>query len=106
MRSPESPMWCQWRRGHSAVLIIAPHGGRRPPATRLGVSRGGRKVNDLYTADLAAELADELGAACVVNASLDRNQLDLNRISQVTARAAWFLTLIEELLEDILARHP
>ena len=63
-------------------------------------------MNDLRTADLAEELADALGAACIVNPTLDRNQLDLNRISQVTARAPWFLALIEALLDDILARHP
>ena len=105
MTSPEPPAWCHWRRGRSAVLVIAPHGGRRPPASHETPGRGGRRVNDLYTAELADELVDALGAACVVNRSLDRNQLDLNRISQVTARAAWFLALIEELLDDILAHH-
>jgi len=86
-------------------VVVAPHGGRRPPAAHEGSGRSARKVNDLYTADLAEELADALGAACVVNRSLDRNQLDLNRISQVTTRAAWFLALIEMLIDDALVHH-
>lgn len=102
----QPPAWCQWRRGQSAVLVVAPHGGRRDPAGSL--MRGGlrtRKVNDLHTADLAAELADLLDAGLITNPAVDRNQLDLNRISQVAIRAPWFLTLIESLLDDILARH-
>jgi hypothetical protein len=62
-------------------------------------------VNDLYTADLAEELADALGASLIVNSAVDRNHLDLNRISQVAARAGWFLELIEALVDAILARH-
>jgi hypothetical protein len=106
------PAWCRWRAGRSAVLIVAPHGGRR--AAQPGASRGAgapyagaytRKVNDLYTADLAEELAESLAAGVIVNPEVDRNHLDLNRVSQVAARAPWFLALIEALLEDILARH-
>jgi hypothetical protein len=108
MTAIDPPAWCRWRRGGSAVLVIAPHGGRReplPPAPRPGQHARGRKVNDLHTADLAAELADTLDASLIVNPALDRNQLDLNRISQVAARAPWFLALIETLLADTLARH-
>src|SRR5262249_32440245 len=104
MTSLAAPTWCRWARGDSALLVIAPHGGRRPALSRGGAGRSMRKVNDLFTADLAEELAAALGAAYVVNPALDRNQLDLNRISQVTARAAWFLALIEELLAHALAR--
>lgn len=107
-----TPAWCRWRHGHSAVLVIAPHGGRReplpPPGRPAPGARPGpreRKVNDLHTADLAEELADALDASLIVNPAIDRNQLDLNRISQVAARAPWFLALIETLLENILARH-
>jgi hypothetical protein len=46
-----------------------------------------------------------LGAGLISNPAIDRNELDLNRISQVAVRAPWFLTLIETLLGDILARH-
>jgi len=107
MTEPNVPEWCRWRAGRSAVLVIAPHGGRRPFA-HSGAARetpGPRKVNDLYTAGLAEELADALDGALIVNPTLDRNQLDLNRISQVAARAPWFLALIDALLDDILARH-
>jgi hypothetical protein len=108
MESMQAPLWCQWRRGRSAVLVIAPHGGRREPAVarRPGAGARPRKVNDLHTADVAVELADALDASLIVNPTLDRNQLDLNRITQVAARAPWFLALIEALLDDILTRHP
>ena len=41
----------------------------------------------------------------IVNPLLDRNHLDLNRISQVTRAAAWFPALIERLLAPLLDRH-
>ncbi len=105
----EPPEWCQWRSGRSAVLVVAPHGGRR--GAHHGDGREAvpvhtsRKVNDLFSAEIAVELADVLDASLVVNAAFDRNRLDLNRISQVTTRAPWFLALLERLLGDILARH-
>jgi hypothetical protein len=110
MNGVQAPAWCRWRRGTSAVLVVAPHGGRREPVPPVpggthNTGRG-RKVNDLHTADLAEELADTLDAALIVNPALDRNRLDLNRISQVTARAGWFLALIEALVDEILAQHP
>ncbi|MGH7785250.1 MAG: hypothetical protein ACRERC_00190 [Candidatus Binatia bacterium] len=101
MQPDAVPAWCRWRAGSGPLLVVAPHGGRRD-----AVVRPGRKVNDLHTADLADELARALDASLVVNPSLDRNQLDLNRISQVTARAPWFLALLETLIEQILAGHP
>jgi len=108
MTAIEAVAGCRWRRGRSALLVIAPHGGRRdplPPGFRSPHGTRARKVNDLHTADLAEELAEALDAGFIVNPVLDRNQLDLNRISQVAAHAPWFLTLIETLLEPILARH-
>ena len=36
---------------------------------------------------------------------MDRNHLDLNRLSQVSANAPWFLEMILERLADIVARH-
>jgi len=111
MTTIATPPWCRWREGRSAILVVAPHGGRRDPqpgALPARAPRGGvhtRKVNDLHTAALAEELAETLDAALIVNPAVDRNHLDLNRISQVTARAPWFLALIEALLGDILTRH-
>jgi hypothetical protein len=54
---------------------------------------------------LALALADRLEASLLVNRSLDRNVIDLNRISQVVRHAPWFVTLIEDLVADILDRH-
>ena len=39
------------------------------------------------------------------NPELDRNDLDLNRISQVTRCAVWFPALLERLIAAILERH-
>jgi hypothetical protein len=50
-------------------------------------------------------MAERLDASFVINESLDRNELDLNRISQVTRRAPWFFELIEHLLGRILDRQ-
>src|SRR5690606_17122256 len=77
------------------------HGGRRPP----DAMRRGAKVNDLHTAALAEELAGALGAGLLINTALDRNLLDLNRISQIAARAPWFAAALERLLGAALARH-
>src|SRR5579862_8152669 len=106
MTTDEIPPWCAWRRGRSAALIIAPHGGRRASGALGAAAWRERKVNDLHTAHVATELADVLDGALIVNPTLDRNELDLNRISQVAGRAPWFLALIEMLLDDILLRHP
>lgn len=62
-------------------------------------------MNDLHTATLAEGLAGDLRASFLINAELDRNRVDLNRISQVRAGASWFLALIEDLLGRILDRH-
>jgi hypothetical protein len=64
------------------------------------------RVNDLHTADLALDLADRLQASWIVNRDLDRNELDLNRISQVARHAPWFLEIIADLLQGILDHHP
>jgi hypothetical protein len=78
-------------------LLVAPHGGRRSRASALDVDDP-RKVNDLYTAELTLELAQRLQAAAIVNRGQDRNHLDLNRVSEVRARAPW---LIDLLLDDV-----
>lgn len=96
------PGWCRVRRGGSALLLVAPHGGARQTARPLGRHV---KVNDLHTAALAEELATALDAGMVANAVLDRNQLDLNRVSQVARDAPWFPSLLEALIAEILSRH-
>jgi len=68
-------------------------------------ARRPRKVNDIYTADLSFRLARELDASFLVNETVDRNELDLNRISQIVRRAPWFLDVIEHLIGRILDRH-
>ena len=99
---PQVPEWCRVRRGGSAVLLVAPHGGARQAGEP---ARRGAKVNDLHTAALAAELAADLDAGLIANPVLDRNQLDLNRIAQVARAAPWFPALLEDLIAGILARH-
>ena len=92
------------RRGRAPLLIIAPHGGRRHPSRRPWTS-GALRVNDLHTADLAFELADRLDADAIVNDEIDRNDLDLNRIPQIRARAPWFLDLIADHLSALRQRY-
>src|SRR5215470_17146248 len=103
--APGVPTWCEWGSGQSAMLVVAPHGGRRTRIVRLP-DGGGPKVNDLHTADLARCLAERLDASFIVNTKLDRNELDLNRLSQVLRNAPWFLQLLQHTLTAILARHP
>ncbi len=97
----QPPSWCRWRAGTSSVLLIAPHGGAQASDAPVR----GRRVNDLHTAEIAEELADALDASLIANPVVDRNTLDLNRLSQVTADASWFLDLIEHLVAHILTHH-
>jgi hypothetical protein len=90
--------------GRTPLVLVAPHGGRRDPVRRPW-SSGRLKVNDLHTADLAEELASLTGAAALVNASADRNDVDLNRVSEAHERGGPFLDALAELLETTLARH-
>ncbi len=83
-------------------MLVAPHGGRRPADAPI---RDSLKVNDLYTAELTTLLAARTGSYALVNQAGDRNDLDLNRISQVRARASWFLDALVELLSTLVARH-
>jgi hypothetical protein len=94
---------CHVRRGRGNILFVAPHGGRRPPADPT--SPRDRKVNDLYTADLTAQLAAALDASALINDQRDRNELDLNRIGQVKRQARWFLDLLLNELGDLLIQH-
>jgi hypothetical protein len=94
--------WLETIAGDAPLLLIAPHGGRAGHATRALLNP---KVNDLYTAEITRELAAMLGAPALINAAMDRNHLDLNRLSQVTANAPWFLDAIVSHIEEIVARH-
>ena len=90
--------------GAAPLVLVAPHGGRRDPVLRPWRD-GGLKVNDLHTAALTAELADATGASALVNAGLDRNDTDLNRIVEAAERAPRFLELLAAILEEKLAAH-
>lgn len=90
--------------GATPLLLVAPHGGRRDPARRPW-REGGLKVNDLHTAALTLELAAATGASALVNAALDRNETDLNRITEAAARAPRFLELLAELVTRLLRAH-
>lgn len=78
----ELPPYLDYREGSRPVVIVAPHGGRRA----RGVKRSDG-INDIYTAELAHLLAERLDAYALVNARLDRNDIDLNRISEIVTRA-------------------
>ncbi len=96
------PDWIETHTGSAPLLLLAPHGGRR-----AGTRHPGRhKVNDLHTAELTRELAAACDATSVVNGTRDRNELDLNRISQVCERGRWLLDLLADTLEAMLARSP
>lgn len=97
------PDWCRWRSGTRPLLLIAPHGGCADTSTARALET---KVNDVHTAELTWELAHALDAAAIVNPWLDRNRLDLNRITQVLRDATWFPALIERLLAPLLDAHP
>lgn len=88
--------------GEVPILLVAPHGGRRPADAPILDSI---KVNDLHTADLTTELATRLRAYALINHSYDRNDLDLNRISQVRTHAPWLLSALEELLSRLVEHH-
>jgi len=100
--APKRARWLQEVEGDAPVFLIAPHGGRAGPAACATVNP---KVNDLHTAEITRELAFRLGAGALINARMDRNRLDLNRLSQVTSEAPWMLELIAARLERIAARH-
>jgi hypothetical protein len=88
--------------GTEPILFVAPHGGRRPPEAPILDSI---KVNDLHTAELTSELAHLTGGYALINHAYDRNEIDLNRISQVRKAAPWFLAALEELLAVVVAQH-
>ena len=96
------PPWMHFIDGEAPILFVAPHGGRRPADAPI---KDSIKVNDLHTAELTAELADRTQGYALINQALDRNEIDLNRISQVRVRAAWFLEALVELVSSLMERH-
>lgn len=84
--------------GTGPVLLVAPHGGRRPPGP------AGRRTNDLHTAELTRELAGRTGAPAIINTSIDRNDIDLNRVSDVRRSARVLFTMIREEVDGMIAR--
>ncbi|MEO6027486.1 MAG: hypothetical protein ABIR79_11525 [Candidatus Binatia bacterium] len=101
MASSEVPSWIEVTHGSTPILLVAPHGGRRYDVRIPGQ----HKVNDLLTAELTRELASACGASTIVNAHLDRNTLDLNRVSQLRRNAPWMVDLLAETLARLVARH-
>lgn len=97
-----SAAWLETHDGDAPLLLIAPHGGQAGPAARALLHP---KVNDLHTADITRELSGRLGAGAIINSGMDRNRLDLNRLSQVIDAAPWMLDLIAGRLERIVERH-
>jgi hypothetical protein len=90
--------------GSSALILVAPHGGRRDYERRPWGSAP-LKVNDLHTASLTDELAAATGASALINDDLDRNDTDFNRLAAAHERSPEFLQALADLLSDTLARH-
>jgi hypothetical protein len=93
------PPWLEIINGSAPILLIAPHGGRAGAAARAMLHP---KVNDLQTAEITRELTSRLGARALINTAMDRNELDCNRLSQISQRAPWLLELIADQVVDIL----
>ncbi len=91
------PPWIETREGRSGIIVLAPHGGRRRRPIRRGDS-----VNDLYTAEIATELAERLDAPAFINHGLDRNESDLNRISHLARDQGWLLEALRERVEALV----
>ncbi len=96
------PAWIKYVPGQSPIVLVAPHGGRRPADAPI---KDSIKVNDLYTAELTEELAARTSGYALINHAHDRNALDLNRVSQVRTHAPWFLDALVELASTLVERH-
>ncbi len=90
--------------GTIPLILVAPHGGHRDYANRPWGS-GRLRVNDLHTASLTRELAAATGAAALINDTLDRNDVDLNRLSAACDRAPAFLERLADCIAAALAAH-
>ena len=91
--------WLEIVDGDAPILLIAPHGGRAGAAARATLHP---KVNDLETAEITREIAIRLGAPALINVAMDRNELDCNRLSQLSQRAPWLLDIIAEHVAGII----
>lgn len=90
--------------GSTPLVLVAPHGGRRDHVRRpWGATR--LRVNDLHTASLTRELAAATGAAAVINADLDRNDVDLNRLSAAHDLAPAFLEHLADRVSAAVMAH-
>ena len=96
------PAWMTFTAGEVPIVLVAPHGGRRLADAPITDSI---KVNDLHTAELTQDLAVQTHSYALINHSHDRNELDLNRVSQVRQEAPWFLRALVELLSALTAQH-
>ncbi|HKV55137.1 MAG TPA: hypothetical protein VJN94_10920 [Candidatus Binataceae bacterium] len=96
------PAWLETIRGDAPVLLIAPHGGRAGPAARATLHP---KVNDLETAEITRQIAHRIGATALINAAMDRNEIDCNRLAQLVERAPWLLELIADELSAMIGHH-
>ena len=96
-----TPSWLAVHPGRRPLLLFAPHGGRRHAPRQPGR----HKVNDLHTAELTRELASRWDATAIVNDTRDRNELDLNRISDVRRQAPWLPRLLADVLASMVEEH-
>src|SRR3984957_18782917 len=94
--------WLEMVEGDAPILLIAPHGGRAGAAARATLHP---KVNDLETAAITRDLANRFHATALINARMDRNEIDCNRLSQIAARAPWMLDLIADRISQIVDHH-
>jgi hypothetical protein len=101
-RTTSPAEWLELIDGDAPLLLIAPHGGRAGSAARATLHP---KVNDLETASITRELAERTGAIALINFAMDRNELDCNRLAQVSNRAPWLLDLIADRVSAIVERH-
>ncbi len=94
--------WLQVVEGRAPILLIAPHGGRAGQAAR---ARLHPRVNDLHTAEITRELSRRLHAHALINAGMDRNALDCNRVEEIARKAPWVLAMMARRVEELIARH-
>jgi hypothetical protein len=99
---PVLPDWMRYIEGEVPIVLVAPHGGRRPTDAPI---RDSVKVNDLHTAEMTAELAARTRSYALINQSLDRNEIDLNRVSQVRTDAPWFPIALVVILSHLLEQY-
>ena len=101
-RNPQIEPWLEVIDGEAPVLLIAPHGGRAGAAAEATLHP---KVNDLETASITRLLAERLHASALINAGMDRNEIDCNRLGQLASKAPWILELLADRIEQMIARH-